>query len=423
MRLPIALGALLLAAGCAVNPVTGQRELSLYGEEWELEIGEQYYAPMRQSQGGDFVLDPQLISYVQEVGQRVAQHSDRELPYEFQVINSSVPNAWALPGGKIAINRGLLTEMGSEAELASVLGHEAVHAAARHGATAQSRAALAQGAVMVGGLAVGIATESETYGAVAMLGGMIGAQLITQRYSRNAEREADHFGIIYMHEAGYSPVGAINLQETFVRMAEAREPGFMQGLFASHPPSMERLENNRRLADELGREGTMGVERHQQMVSRIKRLEPAYKAHDEGRVALGEKRFDDALAKAEQAIALEGREAIFHALKGDALASKKDYGQAERAYSTALRHDSSWFYQHLRRGMVRHELGNLNGARTDLAASIERLPTAQGHLYLGNVERAAGNRAQAVENYRIAAQSQGEVGQRARQALNEMGIQ
>jgi len=423
MRLPIVLSALLLAAGCAVNPVTGQRELSLYGEEWELEIGQQYYSPMRQSQGGDFVLDPQLVSYVQEVGQRVAEHSDRELPYEFQIINSSVPNAWALPGGKIAINRGLLTEMGSEAELASVLGHEAVHAAARHGATAQSRAAVAQGAVMIGGLAVGIATESETYGAVAMLGGMLGAQLINQRYSRNAEREADHYGIIYMHNAGYNPEGAVNLQETFVRMAEARDPGFTQGLFSSHPPSQERLENNRRLADELGRQGTMGVERHQQMIARIKRLEPAYKAHDEGRVALGEERFDDALAKAEQAIALEGREAIFHALKGDALASKKDYPQAERAYSAALQHDNSWFYQHLRRGMVRHELGNLNGARTDLAASIERLPTAQGHFYLGNVERAAGNRAQAVENYRIAAQSQGEVGQRARQALNEMGIQ
>ena len=84
------------------------------------------YAPMRQSQGGDFVLDPELSAYVTQVGNRLAASSRRpgELEYEFSIINDSVPNAWALPGGKIAINRGLLTALDSEAELAAVLGHE-----------------------------------------------------------------------------------------------------------------------------------------------------------------------------------------------------------------------------------------------------------------------------------------------------------
>ena len=422
-RLSTVLIVLLMLAGCAVNPVTGERELSFYGEAWELEVGQEYYAPIRQSQGGDFIVDAQLVSYIQEVGQRVAEHSDRELPYEFAVINSSVPNAWALPGGKLAINRGLLTEMNSESELASVLGHEVVHAAARHGATAQSRAALAQGAVMIGGIAVGVATESETYGAVAMVGGMIGAQLISQRYSRRAELEADYYGMHYMHRAGYNPEGAVKLQETFVRLSEGREPGFLQGLFASHPPSRERVEANHATADKLGREGIMGEDRYQRMIARLKELEPAYEAHDEGRKALADGRYDEALAKAETAIGLENREAIFHALKGDALASKDDYRDAERAYTAALQRDSGWFYQHLRRGMVRERMGNLNGARQDLEASIERLPTAQGHFYLGNVERAAGNRDRAIENYRIAARSEGEVGQRARQALTEMGAE
>jgi beta-barrel assembly-enhancing protease len=422
MRLPLVLSLMLLAAGCAVNPVTGERELSFYGEEWELQVGQENYAPLRQSQGGDFVVDSQLVAYVQEVGQRVAEHTDRELPYEFQVINSSVPNAWALPGGKLAINRGLLTEMDSEAELAAVLGHEIVHAAARHGAQAQSRAALAQGAVILGGIAVGVATEREDYAAVAMIGGMVGAQMITQRYSRNAEREADHHGIHYMHRAGYNPLGAVQLQESFVRLSEGRNPGFMTGLFASHPPSRERVENNRALADELGHDGILGEQRYRQMMARLKQLEPAYKAHDEGRLALNDGKYDEALNKAEQALAVESREAIFHALKGDALASQENYRAAEQAYTNALRHDSGWFYQHLRRGMVRTETGNLNGARADLRASLDRLPTAQGHFYLGNVERAAGNREQAIENYRIASQAQGEIGNRARQALTEMGV-
>ena len=107
-------------SGCTTNPVTGKKEIS-FGEEWELNTGKQAYLPYRQMQGGDYVVDPQVEEYVNEVGQRLARVSDRKLPYEFNVLNSSVPNAWALPGGKIAINRGLLTEMGSEAELAAVL--------------------------------------------------------------------------------------------------------------------------------------------------------------------------------------------------------------------------------------------------------------------------------------------------------------
>src|SRR5690625_4608112 len=132
LRTGLAVTLLFWLTACAVNPVTGERGLNFYGEDWELEVGEQQYAPMRQSQGGDFVLDAGLVDYVQSVGQRVASEADRTLPYEFHVINSSVPNAWALPAGKIVVNRGLLTELGSEAELAAVLGHEVTHAAASH---------------------------------------------------------------------------------------------------------------------------------------------------------------------------------------------------------------------------------------------------------------------------------------------------
>ena len=119
-----------LLAACSVNPVTGKKNFVLpnLDEKWERNVGEQMYAPMRQSQGGDYKLDPALTEYVSIVGKRLAAQASRELPYEFHVLNDSVPNAWALPGGKIVVNRGLLTELNSEAELAAVLGHEIVHA-------------------------------------------------------------------------------------------------------------------------------------------------------------------------------------------------------------------------------------------------------------------------------------------------------
>ncbi len=420
-RLAASIFFLAAVTGCAVNPVTGDRELSLVGEQWELEVGEANYAPLRQMQGGDYVTDPQLIAYVQEVGQRVAEKSDRELPYEFTVLNSSVPNAWALPGGKIAINRGLLTEMNSEAELAAVLGHEVVHAAARHSAAMQSRQVLMTGAALAGAVGVGIATGDERYAGVAMIGGMVGAQLVSLRYSRDAEREADLYGMHYMHRAGYNPEAAVDLQETFVRMSEGRDAGFAQGLFSSHPPSPERVENNKRTLQELGAEGDYGRERYQQRIARIIELKPAYRLHDEGRQALAGGDATQALENARQAIRQEPAEAIFHALKGDALASRSQFADAESAYNQALRRDSSWFYHHLRRGMVREELNNLDGARQDLNRSLELIPTAEGHFYLGNVERKAGNRSRAIEHYRTAAQSDSQTGRAARQALEDMG--
>ena len=414
--------AALLAAGCAVNPVTGDRNLSLVGEQWELQVGEQQYAPLRQAQGGDFTLDPELVDYVQQVGQRLADESDRELPYEFAVINESVPNAWALPGGKISINRGLLTEMESEAELAAVLGHEIVHSAASHGAQSQSRGMLLQGAVLAGGIAVGAATDDERYTQVALLGGMVGAQLISQRYSRDAERESDLYGMRYMKRAGYNPRGAVNLQETFLRISEGREQGAFSALFASHPPSRERLENNRKLLAELGDSGRIGRAEYQQKIARLERVQPAYEAYDEGREALQDGDVETALQRADRAIEIEPGEALFHSLKGDALAERGELADADLAYTQALARNQGWFYHYLRRGMVRAELNKNAQARRDLQASIERMPTASGHYYLGTVERDAGNRAAAVENFRIAAQSQTPTGQRARQALQEMGV-
>ncbi|MGY6555606.1 MAG: M48 family metalloprotease [Wenzhouxiangella sp.] len=421
-RLTLSILLLSLLAACAVNPVTGARELSLFDERWELQTGAQYYMPMRQQQGGDFVLDQELVAYVQDVGTRVAAHAPRQLPYQFVIINSSVPNAWALPGGKMAINRGLLTEMDSEAELAAVLGHEVAHAAARHSAQQMSRATLVQGAVIIGGVAVGVATDRTDYAMVAVLGGLLGAQLINMRFSRDAEREADYFGTRWMHAAGWNPEGAVSLQQSFVRLSEGRNQSFIEGLFSSHPPSRERVEANRRLADELGREGDIGAERYQRMVARIRALEPAYKAHDEGRRALSRREFNTALTKAEEALAIEDGEAIFHSLKGDALASLNRLPEAEAAYTRALERDQGWFYHHLRRGMVREQQRNFAGARGDLEASLERLPTAQGHYALGNVERAQGNRQRAIDNYRVAAQSDDEAGQRARRALTDMGV-
>src|ERR1044071_7180730 len=200
----IALGAL---SGCGVNPVTGKKEIQFVSEAQELQIGAQNYSPTRQSEGGDLTVLPELTQYVSGVGQKVAAVADRKLPYEFKVLNSSVPNAWALPGGKIAVNRGLLTALKNEAELAAVLGHEVVHAAARHGAQAQERGTILQGALAAAQIGAAIGGMDQNVAGLAIQGAGVGAQMIQQKYGRDQELESDEYGMKYMKLAGYDLTG------------------------------------------------------------------------------------------------------------------------------------------------------------------------------------------------------------------------
>ncbi|ETW95878.1 MAG: hypothetical protein ETSY1_28870 [Candidatus Entotheonella factor] len=334
------LGILLTLAGCVANPVTGRKELRLVSEAREIRLGEANYLASQQMQGGIYNVDPELTRYVQQVGNKLAKVSDRELPYEFVVLNNSVPNAWALPGGKIAINRGLLTELDNEAELAAVLGHEIVHAAARHGAKGVERGLLLQGAMITTGL---LARDSD-YAGLILGGAQLAAGLISQKYGRDAERESDHFGMRYMSRAGYKPEAAVSLQEVFLRLSGNKSTNWLDGLFASHPPSRERIENNKRTAAALPPDGVLNRERYQQKMTRLRRTKPAYEAHDKGRKALKKGDVQTALALAREALKMEPREAQFHALLGDASFSQQHYRRALPHYNRAIDLQDRFFH-------------------------------------------------------------------------------
>ncbi len=413
----IAIGYLLLSA-CAVNPVTGERQLILASTQQEIAMGQQAYLPTQQSQGGVYDVDPELNAYVSRVGQRVAAESPNPLPYEFVVLNNSVPNAWALPGGKIAINRGLLTELNSEAELAAVLGHEVVHAAARHSAQQMTRGTLSQ--ILVVGTA--IAASDSDYGQLAVGGASIGAQALLARYGRGAELESDRYGMQYMREAGYDPSGAVTLQETFVRLSEGRNPGWLNGLFASHPPSQERVRANVETARSLPPGGELGVERYERALKKTRDVLPAYKVYDEGRKALAEKDLDSALRKAEQALAMFDGEAHFHALRGDVRLAQKNDDFAVTNYTRAIERRDSFFYYYLQRGLARHRSGAIDSAERDLEMSNTLLPTAPAHYVLGTIAEDRGDYAKAVEHYRTVAGDQGDYGTAASARLARLDL-
>jgi len=402
--------------GCATNAVTGGRDFILVGTDWDRKVGAEQYLPLRQMQGGDYTADPQVEAYVREVGNKLARVSDVKLPYEFHVINSSVPNAWALPSGKISINRGLLTEMNSEAELAAVLGHEIIHAASRHGARGQSRGILAQAGVV----AATVAGSREGYGELAQVGASIGAALVTTKYGRDAELESDLFGMEYMKRAGYDLQGAVELQQTFVKLSEGgQKPDFISGLFSSHPPSQARVSANIATAKRLGPGGTTGKERYQRVMNRIKKTQPAYEKFETAQKAYADGDYRTASRLVSEAIKIEPRDAHFYSLQGDVASQRKQWSGAKQNYDKAISLNDELFYYYLQRGKVYQQTNNIRAAKADFERSMKLLPTEDAQLGLGDAARLSGDQATAEKFYTSAAKGSGPAAQRANTYLAE----
>lgn len=406
----------LALSACGVNPVTGKKEIQFISEATEIKMGEQNYAPTQQSEGGDFDVLPDLTAYVNEVGQKLAAVADRKLPYEFVVLNNPVPNAWALPGGKIAVNAGLLSELKSEAELAAVLGHEIVHAAARHGAKAQERGTLMQVGLAAAQIGAAISDVDSTVATLAVQGAGLGAQMIQQKYGRDQELESDEYGMKYMKLAGYDPQGAITLQETFVRLSHqpgAKAQSWLEGLFASHPPSEERVEKNKATAARLGLGGDVGKERYEARLAPFKKIEPAYDKFEEAMAAARKKEYSKAESLAQEAIKIEPREGRFHEFVGEMQLAQKKPEQALPHYQKAIDLNSDYFGSYLGAGVAQYQMGNKAKAEEWLTKSAELLPTAPAAYYLGSIAKDRGDRGKAMEYFRAAAGSQSQIGQRA----------
>ena len=383
----------VLACGCAVNPVTGRSELSIvsFSQEEEVNLGAKAYVPAVQQQGG-FYRDKALEDYVQGVGMRIARVSHRPgLDYRYRVLNSSVPNAFALPGGFIVINRGLLTGLSNEAEMAAVLAHETGHVTAKHSLAAYQRAMAAN--LMLAGVS---AVAGSRAGVMEISG--VTASLLENGFSRDQEREADWLGIDYMVKAGYSPEGAVQLQEYFYEQLEGKKnPMFIEGLFRTHPFSKERLDNAKaRIAQMYPAAGrdpghTLNEADFLRKTARLRKVQKAYDLADEGDKLLKDKKYGEALARYEAAIAREPDQAPFHAAVGRIHLLQKNDPLAESALGKAIRLDSDLFEPHFLLGALRYRKADHRGAIPELSRSMDLLPTKQAAGMLAKSCEAVGD--------------------------------
>jgi len=220
-------------AACATNPATGKREISLVSESDEIAMGEQVAASTRATIG--VYPSSALQSYVSGLGLRLAATSERPgLPWSYEVIDDPAVNAFAAPGGKIFVTRGILPFLDSEAELAGVLGHETGHVTARHTARQITRQQL---------FGIGLVAGSVASSRIASAAGALqqGLQLLFLSYSRGDEAQADELGFRYIRRANYNPNEMSDVFRVLERVGQLSGGGRVPTWAASHPAPEDRL--------------------------------------------------------------------------------------------------------------------------------------------------------------------------------------
>ncbi len=278
IALALALG--LGAASCTTNPTTGRKQFAM-SREREVAMGEEAAPQLTQEYGGE-VKDPALQAYVTGVGQKLKDQTEVDGPartWKFTLLDSDVINAFALPGEKVFITRGLASKLDNEAQMAGVLGHETGHVMAKHVSERLSEQVLFGVGGTLAGAALGAATKNRTVQEVAPVAFGIGGTLVTLKFSRDQESEADSLGMRYMTRAGYNPQAQLQVMQVLDRESKGG-----QGLemLATHPLPQTRIERVQHLlqTDYAATQGDSKYQfyperYHQQFLSK---LPPAKKA-------------------------------------------------------------------------------------------------------------------------------------------------
>jgi beta-barrel assembly-enhancing protease len=239
--------------------------LKLISVKDEIAIGQQAQQEVRRQVPQ--LRDATVTNYVASLGRQLAARADGpRYPYSFDVANKREINAFALPGGPIWIHRGAIEAAQNEAQLAGVLAHEIAHIANRHAADQITKGTFAN----VGLGALGALLGGGNGAKIAQLGAGVAAQATMMKFSRDAEREADMKGLLYMKRAGYDPRGMVEFLQV-LRARQGRDPGSVRTFFASHPAPAERVARLQQEANRLGG-GKRDSTQFRQVQSRLDRL-------------------------------------------------------------------------------------------------------------------------------------------------------
>lgn len=408
--------------GCAINPVTGDRQLMLVSEKQEIDL-DQSNSPHQFSADYGPVQDSRLNSYLNQTGRRLAALSHRpQMPYSFRAVNANYINAYAFPGGSIAATRGILLKMENEAELAALLGHELGHVNARHTAAVMSKGQLTN--LVLGGVAA--AAGNSRYGQLAAQLGMLGSGALLASYSRDNERQADALGMEYMVKAGYGPDGMVGLMDILNNMSKGHQ-GAAELLFATHPMSSERYRTaveTARSAYAADKGKPLFRERYMDHTAGLRRMKGAIETMQKGEAAIGAEKYAEAEGLFKSALKQAPNDYAGLVLMAKCQLAQKKVDAAEKYLKTARQ-------VYPREGQALYLDGYVKLAKKQYAAALSQFQAYDKQLpgnpnttfFKGVAFEGQGVRKSAAENYYayLQAVDQGSNAQYAYNRLVEWG--
>lgn len=326
----------LALTGCAVNPVTGQKQFMMVSEQQEVAMDKQS-SPYQFSADYGMVQDASLNQYLQNLGMAMGRASHRpNMPYNFRALNANYINAYAFPGGSIGITRGILVNLDSEAELAALIGHELGHVNARHTAVRMSKSQLIGMGMMLGTVALGKRSESGAQ-ALQQYGGL-GAQALIAKYSRDDERQADSLAMEYMVSANYNPKGVIDLMELLLSLHKG-QPDAMSLLFSTHPLGSERYNSAKQLSATAQYATASGLsmqrERFMDYTAGLRRIKPAIDSFNKAEIAMAKQQYAEAQSLASSGLNYASNDYSGLVILGKAQFSQEKYSQARYSLERA----------------------------------------------------------------------------------------
>lgn len=408
---------LLISSGCAVSPTARQAGQTSLTVEEEQELGQRAYKQLIQRMGGVYP-DKELNKYVNRIGQWLIDGSPyAESKFRFQVLNDSTPNAFSLPDGSVAITRGLLVKLQTDAQLAAVLGAEIGHIVSRHQLQGlRTKDLRFQPVDLLEKLSVG----SEYAPLVSSLA-KVGADLITKRYSREQELAADRIGVDLMVAAGYQAKAAAAVQEYFLSQA-AGDDGLSQ-LFKKHPFSEKRL---KAIQSYINNQYPQGNGRSSETdfsvaVESLRQLEGGYALYDQGRQLEQQGLVAEAIESYHEALLLAPDEPLILASLGLSYLRNEDPVPARRYLLKSVKFQGDYAQSRLGLGYVYIQKWQYAQALSQLEKSMELLPTVEAAFLLADAQQNVGQKVKARDLYLIVASADrnGRLGQLAETRLQQ----
>ena len=409
---------------CAVNPVTGEKQFMMISKEQEIQI-DKAQSPHQFSSDYGVYQNSKTNKYIKSVGKKLTANVHRpDMPYSFRCVNATYVNAYAFPGGSIAVTRGILLELDNEAQLAALLGHELGHVNARHSAQQMSKGTLAS--LVVGGLAIAAGSKSDAAGGIAQQLGMLGQGMLLSYYSRDNEREADSLGNEYMVKGGYSSKGFVGLMDMLNSMHKQKSSA-TSVLFSTHPMSSERYDtaiNKNNNQYKYSKNYPLNRDKYMDSIADLRKMKPAIKQMQEGDAFMMKKQYAEAEGSYKKAIKNAGNDYTAHVMMAKCLLIQKKPLKALKYTKNAKNLYPSEAQAYHLSGMANIKLKHFNKAYNQFEKYDNYLP-GNPHItfFKGYSQEGMEKIESAADNYTkyLNAVQQGEYAQHAYSRLKKWG--